>query len=263
MNVMALFAGIGGMQLGLRLANPASRVVCYVEREAYVASILVRRMAEKALDEAPIWSDVDTFDGRPWRGKVDCITAGLPCQPFSSAGKRRGRSDERWLWPTVRRIVREVEPSQVFLENVPDLLRMGFGEIQDDLQGLGFRVTAGLFSAQEVGAPHERDRLFVLAHAHRRQRTNGAAKSLAPTSGRATKVPFAADDSGSTVGQPFPPGPRGDWHGVRPWPVVESDVFGMADGTAGRVDRFKGIGNSVVPVVAALAYRTLAQALGP
>lgn len=263
MNVLALFAGIGGMQLGLKLANPKSRVVCYVEREAFVASILVQRMAEQALDEAPMWSDVETFNGSPWRGKVDCITAGLPCQPFSSAGKRRGRTDKRWLWPSVRRIVREVEPGQVFLENVPNLLRMGFGEIHDDLRGMGFRVTAGLFSAAEVGAPHERRRLFVLAHAHRKGWTQieGAAFQMAGHVDRAEGI-CAAVNGGETLGEPFPPGPRGDWHGIHIRPIVESGVLRMAYGAADTVDRFSGIGNSVVPVVAALAYRTLAKALG-
>ena len=95
---------------------PGYRTVGHVERETYAAAILVARMEDAALDPAPVWDDVATFDGRPWRGAVDIVTAGYPCQPFSVAGKRRGADDPRHLWPHVARIVGEVEPPFVFLE---------------------------------------------------------------------------------------------------------------------------------------------------
>ncbi len=120
-NGLALCAGVGGLELGLALANPGYRSVGYVERESYATAILVARMGEQALDPAPVWDDLTTFDGRPWRGKVDLISAGFPCQPFSAAGKQKGTDDERWLWPDIARIIREVQPGYVFLENVPGL----------------------------------------------------------------------------------------------------------------------------------------------
>jgi DNA (cytosine-5)-methyltransferase 1 len=162
MNGVALCAGIGGLELGLRIALGDYRTVCYVEREVYCASVIVARMAEQALCEAPVWDDISTFDGRPWRGVVDIITSGDPCQPFSVAGQRQGKSDERYLWPHVERIIREVEPKFVFLENVAGAVDVRY-EHKAVLEGMGYRVEAGLFSAEEVGAPHQRVRVFLLA----------------------------------------------------------------------------------------------------
>ena len=93
-----------------------------VEREAFCAADLARKMEAGFLDEAPIWSDVATFDGVPWRGRVDIVTAGFPCQPFSTAGNGQGTADPRWIWPHIARIVGECRPAQVFLENVPGLI---------------------------------------------------------------------------------------------------------------------------------------------
>ncbi len=162
--VLSLCSGVGGLDLGLKLAMPTSRTVAYVEIEAYACEILVKRMEEKILDEAPIWSDIKSFDGKPWRGKVDIITGGYPCQPFSIAGKKLGDKDPRHLWPYVRQIVSEVEPAICFFENVGGHLQLGFEQVHDDLQRLGYTVKAGLFTAEEVGAPHRRERLFILAY---------------------------------------------------------------------------------------------------
>jgi DNA (cytosine-5)-methyltransferase 1 len=161
---LSLCSGAGGLELGLHLALPGYRTVGYVERDAYAAAILVARMEDTALDHAPVWDDVASFDGRPWRGAVDIVTAGYPCQPFSVAGKRRGADDPRHLWPHVARIVGEVAPPFVFLENVAHHLRLGFPDVAGGLVGMGYRLAAGLFTAAEVGAPHKRERLFILAH---------------------------------------------------------------------------------------------------
>lgn len=160
---LSLCSGAGGLDLGLTIALPGYRTVGHVERETYAAAILVARMEEAALDPAPVWDDVASFDGRPWRGAVDIVTAGYPCQPFSVAGKRRGAEDPRHLWPHVARIIGEVEPPFVFLENVAHHLRLGFPEVASGLVGMGYRLAAGLFTAAEVGAPHKRERLFILA----------------------------------------------------------------------------------------------------
>lgn len=137
--ILALCAGAGGLELGVQLAVPGAHAVCYVEREAYVAAALVARMEEAALVPAPVWSDLTTFDGRPWRGAVDLVTAGFPCQPWSAAGKHGGVDDERWLWPDIERILREVRPRRVLLENVPGLIRGGGIEpVAGGLARLGF-----------------------------------------------------------------------------------------------------------------------------
>ena len=157
LSCLALCAGIGGLELGLR---PWVRTVGYVERDAYAAACLVARMEEQALDPAPVWDDLATFDGRPWRGCVDLISAGFPCQPVSCAGKRQGQADERWLWDDVARIVRDVRPALVFLENTPGLLSLGFGRVLGDLAHLGFDADWGVFSVAGSGAPHLRKRVF-------------------------------------------------------------------------------------------------------
>ena len=164
--VLSLCSGAGGLDLGLALAEPAARVVCHVEIEAFACALLAARMEEGIVDDAPVWTDLRTFDGRPWRGAVDCITAGYPCQPFSVAGKMLGEKDPRHLWPEVARIVSEVEPAFCFFENVSGHLRLGFEQVHDDLRAMGYTVAAGLFTAEEVGAPHKRERLFILAYRH-------------------------------------------------------------------------------------------------
>ena len=164
---LSLCSGAGGLDLGLHLAVPGYRAVGYVERDAYAAAVLVARMEDAALAPAPVWDDIATFDGRPWRGAVDIVTAGYPCTPFSVAGRRRGDADPRHLWPHVARIIWECEPPFVLLENVAHHLRLGFPEVAGGLVGLGYRLAAGLFTAAEVGAPHRRERLFVLAHRER------------------------------------------------------------------------------------------------
>ena len=161
---LALCAGAGGLELGLRLAlGPSYRVVAHVERDPYAAAVLVARMADAAVDQAPVWDDLRTFAGAPWRGLVDIVSAGFPCQPFSAAGRRAGADDYRWLWPDVARVVAEVGPSLVVLENVPGLLAGGLGPVLGDLADLGFDAEWDSFSAADLGAPHLRRRIFILA----------------------------------------------------------------------------------------------------
>lgn len=170
---LALCAGAGGFELGLSLAlGDAYRTVGYVERDAYAAAALVARMADQALDDAPVWDDLGTFDGRPWRGAVDIVAAGFPCPPFSSAGKRRGTDDTRWIWPLIGGVVRDVAPRFVFLENVPGLLvpaagqLAGIGHVLRDLAALGFDAEWERLSAADCTAPHLRKRVFILAYRH-------------------------------------------------------------------------------------------------
>jgi len=162
--ILSLCSGVAGLDLGVKLACPGVRTVCYVELESYAASVLVARMADKTLDDAPVWDSVFTFDGRPWRGKVDCIIGGFPCTPHSVAGKKRGREDDRNLWPQFARVVGEVSPTICFFENVPNLLNTMFSDVCESLWGMGYHIEAGIFSAEEVGAPHLRKRLFIMAY---------------------------------------------------------------------------------------------------
>lgn len=159
--VLSLCTGGGGLDLAIRLVLSTSRVVCYVEREAFCCEHLAKAMEAGIMDPAPVWADLTTFDGSMWRGSVDLVVSGLPCQPYSAAGKRRGDDDERALWPEFVRIVRECQPAAVFLENVPRFLKF-FEPVWRELRGMGFEFAPPLFhTAHEAGATHRRKRLFV------------------------------------------------------------------------------------------------------
>lgn len=165
LNILSLCSGVAGIELGLRIASPGSRVVAYCERDPFAASVLLARMEDETLEPAPIWcGDLELLDWSRFRGVVDVVTAGFPCQPWSAAGKGEGLDDERWLWPAIAKCIRDVGPSVVFLENVPGLASGGgLGHVLGDLASRGYDAEWGVFGAWEIGAPHKRDRLFILA----------------------------------------------------------------------------------------------------
>ncbi|MEM1152126.1 MAG: DNA cytosine methyltransferase, partial [Pseudomonadota bacterium] len=163
-NGLSLCAGGGGLDMGVMLAEPDFHSRCFVEWAEYPRSVLVDAQAAGYFPPAPIWDDVTTFDGRPFCGAFDTILAGYPCQPFSQAGQRRGENDPRHLWPHVARIIREVGPRWVFLENVAGHVSLGAETVLRELQQMGFQTAAGIFSAEEVGASQERQRWFCVAY---------------------------------------------------------------------------------------------------
>ena len=164
---ISLFSGYAGLELGLKRAAPALRTVCYVEREAFACANLVAKIEKGELDAAPVWTDIKTFPAKFFLGRIHLITRGYPCQPFSVAGKRRGTDDPRHLWPHIERIVEAVRPLWCFFENVSGHLGIGFPAVYRSLHNLGYKVEAGLFTAEELGAPHKRERLFILAYSGR------------------------------------------------------------------------------------------------
>lgn len=164
MNELALFAGAGGGILGGHLLG--WRCVCAVEFNAYVRSVLLARQNDGTLPAFPIWDDVRTFDGRPWRGLVDVVSGGFPCQDISAAGKGDGLDGERsGLWSEMARIIGEVRPRFAFVENSPMLTSRGLGRVLGDLAALGFDAEWGVLGAADVGAPHKRDRIWIIANA--------------------------------------------------------------------------------------------------
>lgn len=165
LRVASLFSGGGGLDLGLHLATGgAARAVVYVEREAYAAACLVARMEEKALAPAPLWDDVCTFDARAWRGAVDCVAGGSPCQDLSVAGKRAGLDGERSrLFFEQVRVARECEAPLFFWENVGGAAR-ALPAVFAELEREGYEGAAVRLRASDVGAPHQRARFFLLAH---------------------------------------------------------------------------------------------------
>jgi len=163
-NIISFCTGYGGIELGLEGAGVNVRTIAACEIEAYAIKNLVDKMEKGALQPFPIWSNLKTFDGAPFRDKVHGLIGGYPCQPFSQAGKRKGTEDERHLWPYIQQHIATIRPVWCFFENVSGHLSMGFDEVCKSLWDMGYRVEAGMFTASEVGATHQRKRLFILAH---------------------------------------------------------------------------------------------------
>ena len=161
---VSLCAGYGGIDLGLKRAIPNMRTVAFSEIEAYACANLVAKMEKGLLDAAPIWTNLKTFPWSNFRGKVDILSGGYPCQPFSAAGKRLGKDDPRHLWPYIADGVRLMQPRLCFFENVEGHISLGLREVISELESIGYQTTWGIFSASEVGATHRRKRMFILAH---------------------------------------------------------------------------------------------------
>jgi DNA (cytosine-5)-methyltransferase 1 len=163
MNHGSLFSGIGGFDLAARWMGWDN--VFHVEWNPWC-----RKVLEHHFPNSESFTDVRQFDGSAWRGRVDIISGGFPCQPYSSAGKRLGKDDERHLWPEMLRIIREAAPTYVVGENVRGLTNWSggvvFEEVCADLEAEGYEVWTGILPAAGVGAPHRRDRVWFVAHAN-------------------------------------------------------------------------------------------------
>jgi DNA (cytosine-5)-methyltransferase 1 len=240
LNELHLFAGCGGGILGGILLG--HQPCCAVEIEPYARKVLLQRQRDGILPWFPIWDDVTTFDGKPWRGIADVVCGGFPCQDISSAGKGAGLSGERsGLWAEMRRIISEVEPQYVFVENSPMLTLRGLGIVLGDLASMGYDARWGVMGAIDTGAPHERERIWILADA-KSQRLQGS--DIARSYGESQKERIHAQSAGSCSG-------------VGGWWSTEPDVGRVAHGVANRMERVRAIGNGQVPSVAALAWRIL------
>jgi DNA (cytosine-5)-methyltransferase 1 len=221
-NELALFAGAGGGILGGHLLG--WRTVCAVEWEQYPASVLVARQNDGILPPFPIWDDVQTFDGKPWKGIVDVVSGGFPCQAYSKAAAGRNSADD--LWPQMRRIVADVAPVYVFAENVS---RVAIDQAADDCESMGYKTKAISLSAKDLGADHIRERFWLLAHA------NDNGKLLRPLNAKTRWL----QDLGKSIWKDYP------------------EPLRVAHGVAARVDRLKAIGNGQVPLCAATAWELL------
>ena len=193
MNELALFAGAGGGILGGHLLG--WRTICAVEWDAYAASVLVHRQNDGCLPLFPVWDDVQTFDGRPWRGRVDVISGGFPCQDISAAGKGVGIEGERsGMWSHMARIVGEIRPRYVFVENSPLLVGRGLARVLADLAEMGYAAKWGVVGAHHVaGCPHKRDRIWILGNSD----SNG--KPVVPVNDEAFWVPGMVANSAGDV----------------------------------------------------------------
>ena len=235
---LALFAGGGGLELGLSLALGTNyRPVAYVERECTSAAVLAANMERGWLDKAPIWDDVTTFTGdvvSPLVDNIDIVSAGFPCQPWSVAGNRKGTDDERWLWPLIFRLVREIRPRSIFLENVPGLLHGGIEHVLGDLASVGFDAEWTSVRASDVGAPHRRERVFILANSTS-ERPREAGRHIERPSTRATSDRTALANSSNLSGQVSPPGRADGTSGaVAAWASGELGITSSSGRSTGR-----------------------------
>ena len=163
--VLSLCSGYGGIERGFELAGLEHRVLGYVEIEAYAIENLVTKMEKDLLDPAPIYSNLKTFPSEIFRDRVDILTGGYPCQPFSQAGQRKGQDDPRHLWPHILEIIDTVRPVQCFFENVEGHISLGLREVISDLEARGYKTTWGIFSAGEVSnGVHQRKRVFIMGN---------------------------------------------------------------------------------------------------
>ncbi len=189
MKHLSLFTGIGGIDISAEWAG--FETVCMVERDKYCQQVLA-----KNFEGVKIHDDVTTFNGLEYRGAIDLVSAGFPCQPHSLAGLRKASGDERDLWGEVVRILRETEPAWFLGENVPGLFTSEsgqfFGRIINDLESLGYSVGWGCYGAKDVGAVHKRDRVFIVAYA-KGKHFNGNKPDIRELEESSTSKPRSSD----------------------------------------------------------------------
>lgn len=222
MNELALFAGVGGGLLGTHQLGITP--VCAVERNEHRRLVLHQRQNERHLPAFPIWDDVCTFDGSRWRGTVDIVSGGFPCQAFSTAA--RGRNNAVNLWPEMGRVLREVQPTYVFAENVT---ASAIEQAARDCAGMGYKTEMLSLSASDLGADHARRRFWLLAYADDKSQLRSIVNAKVAGMSKLCSSVWASD-----------PGDAG-----------------VVDGLAHRMDRFEATGNGQVSVVAAAALWAL------
>ena len=231
LTVGSLFSGIGGLDLGLERAG--MKVIWQSELDPYASRVLAKHWPD-----VPNLGDITKVD---WSAveRPDLICGGFPCQPWSVAGRRLGKEDERWLWPEFAGCVRHVRPDYVLVENVPGLLVGGLGDVLGGLAEMGFDADWACLPAAAVGAPHLRWRVFVLAY------SSGKGLQGLYQAGRRIHL------------QSAPPDSRRQWS-------TEPDMARVANGLPHRVDgripRTKALGNAVVPQVAEYIGRLIVDA---
>lgn len=238
MNELALFAGAGGGILGGKLLG--WRTVCAVEYAEYPREVLAARQNDGCLETFPIWDDVRTFDGKPWRGIVDVVSGGFPCQGISAANPNgKGLDDPRsGLWFEMRRVIGEVQPRFALIENSPEIVDNGGCRIVADLIRMGYVGCHGVLGACSVGAPHPRERMWFVC--------NAASVRQSKSHKLIRKMSKDRKEHSRT------------WNGAR---VDQPGIIGVVDGLACQMDRLKAIGNGQVPAVVRLAWETLTQGL--
>lgn len=289
--ILSLCTGMRGLERGIERAGVDLAVASYVEIEAFVIWNLVKQMEQGVLAPAPVYSNLKTFPWKQFHGRIHGIIGGYPCQPFSCAGSRKGTEDPRHLWPYIKEGIHAVRPLWCFFENVPGHLTLGYEEVRNDLCELGYSVEEGIYSAEEVGAPHQRKRLFILAVKMDNSNRNGhkseheistrrdiaelTSKEMANTEksglyGHVSKGDSSTYGCSSEYGEcdKWPSRPGEDQHEWEEPRTIEKQSFESCLGSATsrynfREDLLRMLGNAVVEQTAELAWIDLWNKIQP
>jgi DNA (cytosine-5)-methyltransferase 1 len=266
MNGLDLFSGIGGIGIAL---EPWVRTVAYCERDRYAQGVLLSRMRSGDIDRAPIWDDVTTLRAE-MLPRIDIIFGGFPCQDLSVAGAGKGLAGERsGLFFEIVRLARECEPRFIFLENVPAIRTRGGERVVKELAKIGYDCRWTTLSAAAVGAPHKRERWFLLAHANsvrqlsaqgQYDRISNGCKNVAHAKSdglESNRNPRGIGKGISSKEFPMSSVDGGNAFSPDLW-AVEPAVGRVVNGISNRVDRIKCLGNSVVPLQVRTAFQKLA-----
>ena len=278
LRVLDLFSGIGGFSLGLERTG-GFETVAFCEYEPFPRAVLAKHWPN-----VPCFPDVRTLKGSDIDGPVDVICGGYPCQPFSTAGKRRGKEDDRHLWPEFSRLMAELRPSWVIGENVAGHISMGLDDVLSDLEGQGYAARTFVIPACAVDAPHRRDRVWTVAHArhsrvHERRFNDDAQRESRKPRGMGGDG-LSRRAQGKVLADANNKGPQGrsqtrdaasQRNGCNQQPqrctdlpraawLPEPDVGRVANGVPRRVDRLKALGNAVVPQIPEMIGYAILQA---
>jgi DNA (cytosine-5)-methyltransferase 1 len=258
-----LFSGIGGFALAARMTG-SIETVAFCEREDYA-----QRVLKKHWPDVPICDDIHTLKGNNY-GPIDLITGGFPCQPYSLAGKRGGNDDDRALWPQMLRVIREARPTWVIGENVPGIISLALDGVLADLECEGYACETFAIPACAVDAKHRRNRVWIVAHCQKflrdgggieqhqttwkiqRQTRGGSSKATANANGgrQSQRTELNGSEAQDTTNG-HSRGRHADGCSSPARWLTEPDVGRVAHGIPSRVDRLKGLGNAIVPQVAA------------
>lgn len=227
LKVLDLFSGIGGFSLGLERTG-GFETVGFCEIDSYCQKVLKKHWPDVAIHD-----DINTLNVEDiYNGKIDVITGGYPCQPFSVAGNRKGHKDDRHLWPRMFEIIKQARPTWIICENVNGHITMGLDEVLHDLESEGYASKPFVIPACAIDAPHRRDRVWIVANTNR-ERLEGSeeARDSCAEGKKADKQLAGFCES--------------EW---RSWPT-EPRICRVANGVSDRMDRIRGLGNAVVPGV--------------
>jgi DNA (cytosine-5)-methyltransferase 1 len=260
----SLFSGIGGFDLAAHWCGV--KTLWQVEREPFCQNLLKQHFPKTKL-----FDDV-TKVGKNELQPVSIISGGFPCQPFSHAGKRKGKTDNRYLWPDMFRVIKELQPNYIIGENVPGIITLALDEVLTSLESEGYHNETFVLPACGIGAWHKRDRVWIISYKKDRFNTNSRKQQNAYWQTVEEKVELLSNTSrigheeSGAFGKPFDPKKTPTWETAQPFdgciPNIwqsEPNVGRVAHGIPKRVDRIKGLGNSIVPQMAYIIFQSILQ----